>query len=186
MIDPISHVFFDDISSSVPRPSGTIVGVAILLRRLFGIGKLPRAMREEFDSEGIIYLAEYVPVSRRFSGKVPGLRASAGFASYVGAVVFTTQRAVATLSSVPKVAGRTIDVAWSDQQDGAAKVEISSSGITLNVNVADVDPQFSGHLSLTYKVAIPEDVLNRLPAKQLAFDVPPEYIYRAVGVPHNP
>jgi hypothetical protein len=153
---------------------------------LFGIGKLPRAMREEFEREGIIYLAEYVAVSRRFSGKVPGLRARGGFASYVGSVVFTSQRAVATLSSVPKVAGRTMDVPWSDAQEGAVKVEISSSGITLDLDVADVDPQFSGHLSMTYKVAIPDDTLSRLPARRLAFDVPADYVYRAVGVPHNP
>jgi len=143
-------------------------------------------MREQFESEGLIYLAEYVPVSRRFSGKVPGLRASGGFASYVGSLVFTSQRAVATLSSVPKVAGRAMDVSWTDRQQGAVKAEISSSGLTLNVDVAAVDPQFSGHLSLTYKVNIPDDVLTRLPSRQLAFDVPPEYVYRAVGVPHNP
>lgn len=143
-------------------------------------------MREQFESEGLIYLAEYVPVSRRFSGKVPGLRASGGFASYVGSLVFTSQRAVATLSSVPRVAGRAMDVPWNDRQQGAVKAEISSSGLTLNVDVAAVDPRFSGHLSLTYKVNIPDDVLTRLPARQLAFDVPPEYVYRAVGVPHNP
>ena len=143
-------------------------------------------MRQQFESEGIIYLAEYVPVSRRFSGKVPGLRASGGFASYVGSVVFTSQRAIATLSSVPKVAGRAMDVPWNARPDGAVKVEISSSGVTLDLDVADIDPKFSGHLSLTYKVAIPADVLTRLPATHLAFDVPPEYVYRAVGVPHNP
>lgn len=143
-------------------------------------------MREQFESEGVIFLAEYVPVSRRFSGKVPGLRASGGFASYVGSLVFTSQRAVATLSSVPKVAGRAMDVQWSDRQQGAAKVEITGHGATLNIDVAAVDPQFSGHLSLTYKVDIPDDVLNRLPTRHLAFDVPPEYVYRAVGVPHNP
>lgn len=160
--------------------------MAIFLRKLFGIGKLPREMREQFDSEGIIYLAEFVPVTRRFSGKVPGHRASGAVASYVGSVVFTSQRAVATLSSVPKVAGRTMDVRWNDPQQGAVSAEISGSGITLGVDIATVDPQFSGQLSLTYKVNIPEDVLTRLPSKQLAFDVPPEYVYRAVGVPHNP
>lgn len=143
-------------------------------------------MRDEFESEGIIYLADYVAVSRRFSGKVPGLRANAAFASYVGSLVFTSQRAVATLSSVPKVAGRAMDVRWSDRQEGAVKAEISASGVTLAVDVAEVDPQFSGHLSLTYKVDLPDDVLNRLPTRHLAFDVPPEYVYRAVGIPHNP
>lgn len=160
--------------------------MAIFLRRLFGIGKLPRDMRAQFESEGIIYLAEYVPVTRRFSGKVPGHRASGAIASYVGSLVFTNQRAVATLSSVPKVAGRAMDVGWKDAQQGTLKAEISSTGMTLDVDIATVDPQFSGQLSLTYKTQIPEDVLNRLPARQLAFDVPPEYVYRAVGVPHNP
>ncbi|MCV7177774.1 hypothetical protein [Mycolicibacterium sphagni] len=160
--------------------------MAIFLRRLFGIGKLPRDMREQFDSEGIIYLAEYVAVSRRFSGKVPGLRASGSFASYAGSLVFTSQRAVATLSSVPKVAGRTMDVRWSDPQQGSVAAEISGSGVSLEVDVAAVDPQFSGQLSLTYKADIPEDVLSRLPIRHLEFDVPPEYIYRAVEVPHNP
>ncbi|SBS79729.1 conserved hypothetical protein [uncultured Mycobacterium sp.] len=160
--------------------------MAIFLRRMFGIGKLPREMREQFEGEGIVYLAEYVPVTRRFTGKVPGHRASGSFASYVGSLVFTSQRAVATLSSVPKIAGRTMDVRWNDPQQGAAKAEISRSGVSLEVDIATVDPQFSGRLSLTYKVDIPEDVLTRLPARQLAFDVPPEYVYRAVGVPHNP
>ncbi|WP_179467319.1 hypothetical protein [Mycolicibacterium vinylchloridicum] len=160
--------------------------MAVFLRRLFGIGKLPREMREQFDSEGIIYLAEFVPVTRRFSGKVPGHRASGAIASYVGSVVFTSQRAVATLSSVPKVAGRTMDVRWNDPQQGTVTAEISSSGITLTVDIAGVDPQFSGQLSLTYKLDIPEDVLTRIPTRHLAFDVPPEYVYRAVGVPHNP
>lgn len=160
--------------------------MAIFLRRLFGIGKLPSAMRTQFEGEGIIYLAEYVAVTRRFSGKVPGLRATGSVASYVGSVVFTAQRAVTTLSSVPKIAGRTLDVRWDDPQQGNARAEITSSGVALEIDVAAVDPGFSGHLSLTYKTDIPEEVLGRLPAKHLNFDVPPEYVFRAVGVPHNP
>lgn len=160
--------------------------MAIFLRRLFGIGKLPSAMRAQFDGEGIIYLAEYVAVTRRFSGKVPGFRATGSVASYVGSVVFTSRRAVATLSSVPKIAGRTLDVRWDDPQHGNAQAEITHGGVILDIDVAKVDPRFSGQLSLTYKTDIPEDVLARLPARHLAFDVPPEYVFRAVGVPHNP
>jgi hypothetical protein len=143
-------------------------------------------MREQFEGEGIIYLAEYVPVTRRFSGRVPGFRASGGYTSYVGSLVFTSKRAVATLSTVPTVAGCAMDVQWNEPQQGSVKGEISSSGISLDVDVATIDPQFKGHLSLVYKADIPEDVLARLPTRHLAFDVAPEYIYRAVGVPHNP
>jgi hypothetical protein len=31
-----------------------------------------------------------------------------------------------------------------------------------------------------------DDVLIRLPADQPAFDLPPEYVFRAVGVPYRP
>jgi hypothetical protein len=84
------------------------------------------------------------------------------------------------------LAGRAIDVRWSEAQAGAARVEISPTGLRLDLDVADVDPKFSGQLSLHYKDAIPEDVLIRLPRRSLAFDVPPEYVFRAVGVTYRP
>ena len=68
----------------------------------------------------------------------------------------------------------------------AAKVEISPTGVRLDLDVAAVDPKFTGALSLHYKDAIPEDVLMRLPHRSLAFDVPPEYVFRAVGVTYSP
>ena len=60
------------------------------------------------------------------------------------------------------------------------------TGLLLEINVAEVDPRCTGHLSLHYKDAIPEDALMRLPRRSLAFDVPPEYVFRAVGVPYYP
>lgn len=160
--------------------------MSVFLRRLLGIGKLPRDLRDELEREGVIYLAEYVSVTRRFAGKIPGLRSAGSIASYVGSVVLTEQRAIGTLSSVPKLAGRSIDTKWSDSQEGAVKAEITSTGITLNVDVGDVDPRCNGHLSLTYKCEIPEDALQRIPTRHLAFDVSPEYVFRAVGVPYHP
>ena len=79
----------------------------VFVRRLFGIGKLPADVRAEVEAEGIIYLADYVPVTRRFSGAIPGLRSAHSVASYVGSLVFTSQRVLATLSSLPKLAGPT-------------------------------------------------------------------------------
>jgi hypothetical protein len=160
--------------------------MAIFLRKLFGMGKLPAEMRAEIEAEGLIYLAEYVAVTRRFSGAIPGLRASHTVGSYVGSLAFTAERVLATLSIVPKLAGRAIDVRWTEAQSGAAKAEISSTGLQLDLDVAQVDPKFSGRLSLHYKDAIPEDVLARLPLRSLAFDVPPEYVFRAVGTTFSP
>ncbi|MEZ0364207.1 hypothetical protein ACAG26_10970 [Mycobacterium sp. pUA109] len=160
--------------------------MAVFIRRLFGIGKLPADLRAEVDAEGVLYLADYVAVTRRFSGAVPGLRSPHSLASYVGSLVLTSQRVLATLSSLPKLAGRTVDVRWDAAQTGAAGVEISASGLQVEINLAAVDPRFSGELSLHYKQPIPGDVLTQLPLRSLAFDVPPEYVYRAVGVAYNP
>ena len=160
--------------------------MAVFLRKLLRIGKLPDEVRAEVEAEGIIHLAEYVPVTRRFSGRVPGKRSAGSISSYVGSLVLTNQRVLGTLSSVPKLAGRTIDQRWDAPQTGAVKAELSETGLMLDVNVAEVDPRCAGHLSLHYKDALPEDVLMRLPRRSLAFDVPPEYVFRAVGVPYHP
>jgi hypothetical protein len=107
-------------------------------------------------------------------------------AGYVGCLAFTSQRVLATLSVVPKLAGRAVDVRWDHTQGGAATAEISSTGLQLDVDTAAVDERFHGHLSLHFKDDIGEDVLARLPRRSLAFDVPPEYVFRAVGVTYSP
>ena len=160
--------------------------MAVFLRKLLGIGKLPDEMRAEVEGEGIVHLTEFVAVTRRFTGKVPGKRSKGDIASYVGSLVLTNQRVLGTLSSVPKLAGRTIDQRWDAPQQGAVKAELGPTGLVLDVNVAEVDPRCEGHLSLHYKDALPEDLLMRLPRRSLAFDVPPEYVFRAVGVPYHP
>jgi hypothetical protein len=160
--------------------------MGVFMRKLLRIGKLPDEIRAEVEAEGIIHLAEYVSVTRRFSGRIPGKRSSGNIASYVGSLVLTNQRVLATLSTVPKLAGRTIDQRWDAPQEGTVKAELSESGLLLEVDIHAVDPRCSGKLSLQYKDAIPTDVLMRLPRRSLAFDVPPEYVFRAVGVPYHP
>jgi hypothetical protein len=160
--------------------------MAVFVRRLFGIGKLPDDLHAEVDAEGLIYLADYVAVTRRFSGVIPGLRLPHSVASYCGSLVFTSERVLATLSMLPRLAGPTVDARWDAPQTGPAKVEISSAGLRVDVDVAQVDKKFSGELSLRYKATIPADVLAGLPRRSLAFDMPPEYVFRAVGVTYSP
>ncbi len=160
--------------------------MAVILRRLLRIGRLPGALRAELEPEGILFFDEYVPVTRRFHGAVPGLRSSGSIASYVGALVLTEDRVLGTLSSVPKLAGLTIDLRWDDPQAGAVRAELSTTGLTLDVDVAEIDEHWSGELSLHYKTDIPRDVIDRLPRTSLAFDAPPEFVFRAVGVAYHP
>jgi hypothetical protein len=159
--------------------------MAVFVRRLFGIGKLPDDLHAQVEAEGLIYLADYVAVTRRFSGVIPGVRLHS-VASYTGSLVFTEERVLATLSMLPKLAGLTVDVRWDAPQTGAAKAEISSTGLQVDLDVAKVDPKFSGELSLHYKAVIPADVLSGLPLRSLAFDMPAEYVFRAVGVTYSP
>lgn len=153
---------------------------------MLGIGKLPTDLRKQVEAEGISFLADYVAVTRRFSGAIPGLRSTHSVAGYVGSVVFTSQRVLATLSSLPKLAGPTVDAAWDAPGTGAATASITSRGLQVDIDVGRVDPTFTGHLSLHYKISIPGDVLTGLPRRHLAFDVPPEYVFRAVGVSYRP
>ena len=163
-----------------------VTTMAVFLRKLLHIGKLPDDLRAQAETEGVLHLAEYVPVTRRFSGSIPGTRSAGSVASYVGALVLTNERVLGTLSTVPKLAGRTIDQRWDAPQTGAVKAQIKDAGLHLDVDVAEVDPRCHGHLSLHYKHRVPADVLTRLPRTSLAFDVPPEYVFRAVGVPYHP
>lgn len=160
--------------------------MAVFVRRLFGIGKLPDDLHAQVEAEGLLFLADYVAVTRRFSGVIPGVRLPHSVAGYTGSVAVTSERLLATLSMLPKLAGPTVNVRWDAPRSGAAEVEISSTGLQVDVEVARVDPKFSGELSLNYKVAIPADVLGGLPTRSLAFDMPPEYVYRAVGVTYSP
>ncbi|MGO9522938.1 hypothetical protein [Mycobacterium sp.] len=163
--------------------------MAVFVRRLFGIGKLPPDLHAEVEAEGLIYLADYVAVTRRFGGVIPGVRLPHSVASYSGSLVFTSERVLATLSMLPKLAGPTVNVRWDAPQTGAAEAEISGTGLQVDVDVARVDEKyanFRGELSLHYKVAIPADVLGDLPRRSLAFDMPPEYVFRAVGVTYSP
>jgi len=76
------------------------------------------------------------------------------------------------------LAGRTIDLQWDTPQIGTVKAELSETVCCLEANVSEVDARCTGHLSLHYKDASPENVLTRLPRRSLAFDVPPEYGFR--------
>ncbi len=160
--------------------------MAVFVRRLLGIGKLPDDVYAQVEAEGLSYLADYVAVTRRFRGAIPGVRLPHSVASYTGSLVFSSERVLATLSMLPRLAGPTVNVRWDAPQTGAAAVEISSTGLQVEVDIARVDESFSGNLSLHYKTAIPGDVLDSLPRRSLAFAMPPEYVFRAVGVTYSP
>lgn len=164
----------------------SLTRMAVFLRKMLGIGRLPDDMRAAVESEGVLHLEECVPVTFRFSGKVPGKTAKGNLRSYVGALAITNQRVLGTLSTVPKKAGRAVDHPWHAAAGSMVTATLDGSGLTLDVpDLSVVDPAFAGGLSLHYKSALADEVLLRLPQRSFAFDVPPKFVYSAVGVPHG-
>lgn len=158
--------------------------MAVIIRKMLGIGKLPADLRAEVETENLIHLAEFAPVTFRFTGSVPGKVAAKGnIRSYVGALAITSQRVVGTLSTVPRLAGRAIDLRWDAPDEGPVHGEFSAAGLRLDVDISEVDPAFSGRVTLTYKTALPEAVLTTIPGRTLSYTVPREWVLRAVGVP---
>jgi hypothetical protein len=158
--------------------------MAVFLRKLLGIGQLPDDMRAEVEAEGILHLAEFVPVTYRFSGHVPGKVAKGNFSSYVGALALTRQRVLATLSSVPKKAGRSVDHPWNAPEGTMVTATLDESGLLLDVDdISVIDPSFAGSVSLHYKAALSADLLAGLPQRTFVFDVPAKFVYSVCGVP---
>jgi hypothetical protein len=160
--------------------------MAVFLRKRLGIGKLPDDMRASCEAEGIIHLAEFVAVTFRFSGKVPGKTAHGSIRSYVGSLALTNQRVLGTLSIVPKKAGRAVDHRWDAAAGTMVQATLDESGLLLDLpNLSVVDPVFSGSLSLHYKSPLSQDVLLRLPQRSFGFDVPAKFVNSACGVPFH-
>ena len=78
------------------------------------------------------------------------------------------------------------DRPWNAAQSGPVKGTLSESGLLLEIaDLSQVDPEFSGTLSLTYKAKLPQDVLGRVPTRTLAFEVPPKFVYSVLGIPRG-
>lgn len=160
--------------------------MAVFLRKMLGIGKLPDDMLAEVEAEGLLHLAEFVPVTYRFSGKVPGKTSKGNIRSYVGALALTNRRCLGTLSAVPKKAGRAVDHQWTDPSGSMVKATLDEGGLTLDVpDISVVDPSFHGSLSLNYKAPLPQELLMRLPQRSFEFNVPPKFVYSVCGVPRS-
>ncbi len=155
--------------------------VASILRVFTRPGRLPAPLRAQLQPQGIVHVVERVHVRQRFSGSIPGMVSGWGANRHLGLVVFTRERLLALIPSIPRLKGPAIDARW-DAQQGAAKVAISGSGVRLDLDVSRVDPRFHGDLALEFRMELADDVLAALPARSLAFDVTPEYVFHMLGV----
>lgn len=160
--------------------------MAGLFRKLFRIGKLPADLRTQAEAEGLIHLDEYIGVWARFTGKIPGRKSVGLVRGYGGALVLTNQRVLGTVSAIPGKSGRAVDQLWTAPQTGVVRGTLSETGLLLDIpDLSLVDPEFSGTMSLTLKSPLSPEVLSRVPARAIAFDVPPKFVYSLLGVPRG-
>ncbi len=160
--------------------------MAVFLRKMLGIGALPADMRAQVEAEGVLHVAEFVPVTFRFSGRVPGKVAKGNLSSYVGALALTSQRVLGTLSSVPKKAGRSVDHPWNTPGGSMVRATLDESGLLLSVaDISVVDPSFSGSVSLHYKAPLSNELLMQLPERSFTFDVSSKFVYSVCGIPRS-
>ena len=160
--------------------------MAVFLRKMLAIGGLPDDMRARVEAEGMLHLAEFVAVTFRFSGNVPGKTAKGSLRSYVGALALTDDGVLATLSSVPKKAVRTVDHRWDAAAGSMVRATLDESGLLLAVaDISRIDPSFAGSMSLHYRAPLSPEVLDRIPVHSFVFDVPPKFVYSACAVPRG-
>jgi hypothetical protein len=123
-------------------------------------------------------------VAYRFSGKLPGLVVTGtNTRSYSGALALTKRRILGTLSVVPTRAGRAIDHEWAAHGPGPLRVTIDEQGVHLDINLEDVDPEWSGQLALHYELIFSPVELQDLPARAFSVSVPHEWVLKLAGVP---
>jgi hypothetical protein len=114
--------------------------------RFVRIGRLPEPLRAQLAPEGIVHVAERIHVTQRFSGSAPGVHSSLSVNRQMGLAVFTRERLYALLPTVPRLKGPAIDRRWDDPRDGPVCVEISGSGVQMNIDIGHVDLRFRGDL----------------------------------------
>lgn len=157
-----------------------------LVRKLFKIGKIPADVDAEVKSEGVLYSEEFLPVTLRFTGEIPGRKSVGLVRKYGGALILTNQRVLALMGAVPGKSGRAVDQPWMTKQAGMVTGSLSESGLTLDIpNLSVVDPQFSGSFALQFDAEVPTGILQRVPTRSLGFDVPPKFVYSALGIPRG-
>jgi len=147
--------------------------------RFVRIGRLPEPLRAQLAPEGILHVAERVRVTQRFSAR-RAFRPERQPRDRVGGV--HPQAPLRVAAHLPPLKRPAIDRRWDDANDGPAKVAVSAAGMQFDLDVNHVDYRFRGHLSLTYKMGLPDDVLVALPSRSLAFGVSPDYVFHMLGV----
>lgn len=116
---------------------------------LFRLGRIPPSVRREFDREGVIFAGEGLS-GRLWMRDVrgPGSRFVRRYTGFVGSVVVTRKRLVASVFS-----RRLVNVALDDPKLSGIAVARSKPGwIAFRLEMADFQPGWSGEVEVRYRL----------------------------------
>ena len=133
--------------------------------RLFGMGKMPDALKEAAASPDVVLADEGLVVHNRVASlRMPGARVSGGVRTASGAVVILPGRLLASIGTYVIV-----DTGLDDKGEAGGQhvLTLAEDGVRIRFEVATVLRQGSGTVNVNYKLPLDPSVLARLPAREL-------------------
>ena len=130
-----------------------------IAHRLFGLGRLPKAVRAALDAEGIRVLEEGIRVSVTYRDfRAPGKRFTRKWRVSSGAVAVTTKRLVATAGRI-----RLVNVALDDPRLRRLDIGVERPGcLRIAFDPSDFNPRQSGRIECRLFTAKAEHVVRFL------------------------
>jgi hypothetical protein len=147
-----------------------------LLYRLFGVGKMPAAIRGGLAGETILFETEGIRVALHRSGRVPGSVVAGGVNVGWGAFAVTDRRVVGTRGRATWV-----NVSFEQTSDGPATLTLDATGLHVVFDLDRVHPSCHGEMRIDYRRELSDADLARFPARSISFPVDPQKVVRLFG-----
>jgi len=139
-------------------------------------GKLPASVLDGLAGQEILFSAEQVRAVRTFSGKVPGMVSTGAKTLFFGSFVVTDKQVIGTLGGQ-----KVVEVSLASGGDGPVTVTLEPDGLHIDWDLDRVHPACRGSMRLHYKQVISDEVLARVPRRQISFSVDPANVVRFAG-----
>jgi hypothetical protein len=147
-----------------------------LLFKLFGVGKLPQAIRDEIEDEAVLFETEGIRVTVHRSGRVPGARDARGVSAGIGGFAVTDRRVIGSSGR-----GKLVDVPYEAATGGPATLTLDPKGLHVRFDLDRVHPACHGEMRIEFRQALTGEQLAAFPARELSFGVDPQKVVRLFG-----
>jgi hypothetical protein len=147
-----------------------------LLFKLFGVGKLPQAIRDEIEGESVPFETEGIRVAVHRRGRVPGARDAGGVSASLGGFAVTDRRVIGASGR-----GKLVDVPYDAATGGPATLTLDPDGLNVRFDLDRVHPSCHGELRVEFRQPLTDAQLAAFPARQLSFRVDPQKVVRLFG-----